>query len=626
MKTLAICAAIAFVLLPLAPAQVHADDKEETEALVTRLFDVSALTQGRQDFMRELSASVDPGFVDEGPLFGSEGVEPVYPVGQVDELIELIQVQVKPESWESTLGAGMRSQGEQTLVVRAFPEVVDEVAVFLGALQKRLMRRVAIDVETFRLTQADATALLLAGNSQLADPAKLAALRGGEAAGPSVSILAYERHRAAIYAGRQRAYIADYDTEVANSAKISDPIVCVANLGLSVDVRTTLGPEAKSALVVLDAALSEIVGSRTVDSGGGCVIELPENAVAKVFSRVEVPVGAWALIDGQSAEQGESSWIFAVRVAALPDDGLAEKARGITLHSPVARPARSFELRTFDIGMLQEMGVSRAGENVFLVPSNFTPPEPPELPEPMPLFPADSLVELLRESIAPGSWDMRGVFIEARNGYLHVRNSKDVLSAIERTLALIRPEVLWSLVTTSAVVEMDAALAHRLESAPGRVLEGEPARLLTAALADGSARRRGSVRVMNMRGGRNNVTSGRRIAYLSDYAVELAESAVLANPIINSCLSGSGLDVEPRLTAGGSSVQMNVRFTGTNVQTPLRKAPSPHGDIDVPVMDVFRARAAMRAPLGKTLVLASAGAKGRKQLLLLTSHLRRASR
>jgi hypothetical protein len=610
------------LLLPLGLSPARAEEEEQGD-LVTRLFDVSALTQGRPDFMRELSPSVEP-FADEGnPLFGSECEEPRYPVGQVDELIELIRAHVKPETWESTLGGGMQAMGESTLIVRGFPEVVEAVGAYLARLQKQMMRRVVLEVATFRLTRAQLEAVAGEGGAGPADAEKVEALLAGERAGPAVSMLAYERHLAAVYSGTQRAYIGEYSTEVAVGANVLDPIVLVANLGLSVDARATLGADAKSAVVLVDAALSEMLATRLVDVGDGAQIELPDHAVAGVLSRVEVPVGAWVFLDGESQEGRDRRWVFAVRVQVAGESSLAERARSVPLESPPARPARSFELRVFDVGRLQEPGTVRSGEAVFLAPSNFTPPEPPELPEPSPLFPEDALVELIREAIVPGSWEMRGTSIEARMGYLYVRNARGVLDAIAANLDRLRTEFLWSLVTTSEVVEVNTALARRLSTAPGRLFGAEARALLEAAIASEEALRLDSVRVTNMRLGRNSVMAGRRISYLADYEVEIAEKSTIADPVIQTCLSGAGLDVEPALSAGGRSVQMNLRFMRAHLQMPLRTAPTPHGEIDVPQMDVFRARMALHVPLGQTLVVATAGAGGRTKLLLVTNELRR---
>ena len=83
---------------------------------------------------------------EENPLFGSEAEEPVYPYGQIDEMIELIQGAVAPAFWEATEGALVRSQGEHTLVVKATPEIQEQVAGFLDDL--RGFAGIVVTVET----------------------------------------------------------------------------------------------------------------------------------------------------------------------------------------------------------------------------------------------------------------------------------------------------------------------------------------------------------------------------------------------------------------------------------------------------------------------------------------------
>ena len=74
--------------------------------------------------------------------------------------------------------------------------------------------------------------------------------------------------------------------------------------------------------------------------------------------------------------------------------------------------------------------------------------EPPELPEPTPIFASESLVQLIRDSIMPASWDLKGAWIEARMGDLYVRNSPLVLRTIASQLQTLRREFLWSLALT----------------------------------------------------------------------------------------------------------------------------------------------------------------------------------
>ncbi len=119
-----------------------------TQNLIVQIHSVADLTSGLTNFIPPTIQLVGPDDVsdEENPLFGTEAEEPVYPYGQVDELIELIKGAVAPAFWEATEGADIRSQGEQTLVVKATGEVQEQVARFLDDL--RGFAGIVVTVET----------------------------------------------------------------------------------------------------------------------------------------------------------------------------------------------------------------------------------------------------------------------------------------------------------------------------------------------------------------------------------------------------------------------------------------------------------------------------------------------
>jgi len=98
----------------------------------------------------------------------------------------------------------------------------------------------------------------------------------------------------------------------------------------------------------------------------------------------------------------------------------------------------TMRLRYFDVKDLNVAIQNFVGQEINLTPSNFTPPEPPELPDPLPIFPAENLPDLIRETIGgEGSWD-DPANIEARNGILIVRNTKKILNQIGKLLSELR--------------------------------------------------------------------------------------------------------------------------------------------------------------------------------------------
>lgn len=593
---------------------------EEPEGLVTRLIDVSALVRGRPDFLRELEPKGPLSTYDEdAPLFGAEGEEYVHPVGQIDELMEMIRMQIEPRSWESTLGANLASIGNDILVVRQFSDVADKVQRYIATLEREVMRSVTVDIQAVRLTSEQARAVLLDGSDLLVNAGKIGEVLAPDAFGPGTAISAYDRHRCAIFAGSQHAFVGDYDVEVAQEAQVSDPIVYVDNLGMSASVRPILAADAKTCLLEIDAWLADLEQLRSINTGDDRDVEAPSYAISRLISKVQVPVGAWALVDGEAAS-GNVRWMFLVRAEATPVEGYGRSARGVVLESPLEKPTRRFETRVFDLGMLGSYVSPRRAEIPLLIPSNFTPPEPPELDDAEPLLPTEVIVDLLRESVAPSSWSqLEEASIESRNNRLYVRNAPDVLMAIEKNLRVLEREFLATIVTTAEVVEVDGALASELESAPGRLVSPEGLELLAAAIRAEDASRHGSVRVTTMGGARNASVNGKKIAYLSDYEVEIAQDAVIANPVMQLSISGMLLDVESATTSTDGAVDLVLRFMQTRLRDPIREVMTPHGNLEMPQLDVFRVRTALRIPVGRTVLVASTGSGDRRTLLLVTA-------
>ncbi|MGE0191683.1 MAG: hypothetical protein AB7T63_06525 [Planctomycetota bacterium] len=97
----------------------------------------------------------------------------------------------------------------------------------------------------------------------------------------------------------------------------------------------------------------------------------------------------------------------------------------------------SMKLRYFDVRDLAVQIRDFSTEDLNLVPSNFTPPEPPDLPEPEAIYSPDSLVELIQNTIGnEETWSESAP--TTQNGIIIIRNTPEILAEVEDLLSQLR--------------------------------------------------------------------------------------------------------------------------------------------------------------------------------------------
>ena len=266
----------------------------------------------------------------------------------------------------------------------------------------------------------------------------------------------------------------------------------------------------------------------------------------------------------------------------------------------------------------------RQGEIVRLVPSHHTLPEPPELPEPSPLYAPDGLVEFIRRTSSPATWE-DPMSLESRNGVLLVRNHPAVFSDIEKVIERLRREAHWTVTTQLDVVEMPDALLESLRADRDGlfVLSPSQRRVLDAAISGGTAHRSERITLPSRDGVPNSISSGKHVSYLQDYATEVAEGSAITNPVIQSFFSGLSLTVTAGRTSGDGAVALDVRATRSEQNTPMRRLATPRGHLELPRLEIFRVRTGLLVPLGASVLLAAQGEGPMRRVMLLTPTLQR---
>jgi len=598
-------AALAVLLALVAPLSL-ADEEADDHKLVVQLIDVSALTTGHVDYIPPMMGTTAPDmFSDEdNPLFGSEGEEPILALGTIDELIEIVKFNVDPVSWQITEGADMRSMGERTLIVRATRTVLRKVARYLADLETDVLTTVTLEVRAVAVPDGGTTATL----------DQLLAVDG-----PSVTVSGFAGQRVEGLASTQFSYVQDYDVEVAQDSRISDPIVGVANWGFSVSARTVAARGADKLRTMLRATLAIPKGMRDHDTESDRIIELPEYDEVTVLTDLLLTPGAWQVTQGNARGSNAGRWVFLVRgsAARVP---VRSPGEGTLLDPSIAADAGPLVSRSFDISDLEQVLPNRQGEALYLVPSNFTPPAPPELAEPAPILAGEAIPDLIRESVVPGSWNRDGTNIDVRYGLLFVTNTERVMGRITALLAFLRKQFMWTVVLDTRIVDVPTSLGRQLVAPTGgaaHMLDDAKRAALAQGVADGQARIVDKVKVTSLSGARNSLLSGTRFTYVQDFEVELAEKSSISNPVVQLGTEGVVVDLLPTPTSTGDAVNLGLSVARTRLAGKIRQVATPHGPLDAPALRLFRLRGNLRVPFGQTAVVGAGGEAGRMLVLLV---------
>ena len=124
--------------------------EDRKNEMILHIHPVADLTMGLVDFIPPQITQVGVDEDSETPLFGGQGEEAVQPYGTIEELMELVQGAVSPETWEE--GGTLNNQGKN-LVVFAPPRVQGMIANFLDDL--RSFAGIVITIESRFLNVSD---------------------------------------------------------------------------------------------------------------------------------------------------------------------------------------------------------------------------------------------------------------------------------------------------------------------------------------------------------------------------------------------------------------------------------------------------------------------------------------
>lgn len=228
-----------------------------------------------------------------------------------------------------------------------------------------------------------------------------------------------------------------------------------------------------------------------------------------------------------------------------------------------------------------------------LTPSRAQQPEADEDPGPRHLFfEVDALIEMIKMGVEPQSWEMEGADIQPKNGRLFVRTIPRVHGKIERLLKWCRACVDRRVSVEVAVVRVGEGDATLLSGALELTAE-EAQRLSQDAV--------GAVTLAGWDGQRIGGRAGREVSYVQDYDVEVAERAVVGDPVRGTVFAGCTAEVQVCLDDGGGAI-LHGQFELSRITEPIPVHPTEHGDVELPAKQLTRVQTSFWAPLGRTFV------------------------
>lgn len=254
-------------LFLLTPAVVTTEEKAMTPAGSLRLFDVSALTRGVQDWAGPSLDLASPQRGGGGPLTGATFTlnEPRTFMGD-EEVADRIRARVAPDTWADKSNA-IHGAGAGLLLVRQKPEVLVEIERFLASLISAHLRTITTEVAVIGFRKGaraewEKEIPALAPGGYFADVAPFdrlleeAARRARVRLADRAEVTGFSEQRVHVLRSRQEAYVCDYEPQVSTLASIMDPIIGNFITGFGIDVQPRFDAAAGTVTVEFRGSLS----------------------------------------------------------------------------------------------------------------------------------------------------------------------------------------------------------------------------------------------------------------------------------------------------------------------------------------------------------------------------------
>lgn len=566
------------------PASAQEQPKENKSAdPVSRVYDVQFLTQQvAGEWTMAMRGDVGPDFVGLGTPYD----EPAALIS-ADEIVNVIRANFFEDTWEDSRHSLRLDSGRLYVTNRA--DVHEMIRRYLAVLRARRSLQVRLEASWVELpaTALDALEAAAAPDSggvilSAAQAAQIETLleKPSEAALVRRFVLrAFPGQRATLSEIDTLPYVGDYDVEIAEDSVVCDPTPRVLDVGGAIAFRPRL--EFGETRVTLDLEFDEqgladaLTTFDTQVSPMG-LLQLPHLRHATVRETLTMPVGATALAAILPSAPGAGP--DRVRVLLVRPTLLRPLPTPTELpESEERRQARMFDVGFLTTGAIDYPGIRNAVgagyyEDGGAVSAAFVASE--DVAAGITISP-EALIELLRENVAPTSWNNARNHVELlSSGQLIVVQTVDVLDQIQAYLATLAKDRGRVIRVDLLAVELHGSLA----GAAGRKAlpaEGEAVTPEAFAALVGAGRKGADVRILGQASvaGFNQQRvhvrhSGTRYL-LEDYDVEIATRAACSDPIVRALVDGIQLDVTPTLVGDDAGVQLELRPMVARLRGPV---------------------------------------------------------
>ncbi len=159
----------------------------------------------------------------------------------------------------------------------------------------------------------------------------------------SQSLSVHDTQRAYVMVIKQKAYIQDFDVEVAQFQAVADPQINVLHEGVVLDVRPTIHQDRKYLTLEIQPTIAKVVDLKTVSTtlGGNTSpvdFQLPELEVQSVNTSAIIPDGGTILLGGLSSirnieRRAEIPWIAKVPVLGFffKEEGYSDERESLLI-------------------------------------------------------------------------------------------------------------------------------------------------------------------------------------------------------------------------------------------------------------------------------------------------------